>query len=75
MGDAIDRTCAGLCAECVHARLLTSDKGSVFIQCELAKADERFAKYPRLPVLSCSGYVRAEQKHADGSRDDDRGTT
>ena len=29
--------------------------------CELAKVDERFSKYPRLPVLECVGYERRER--------------
>jgi hypothetical protein len=47
---------AGLCADCAHARLITSDKASRFLQCQLSFTDPRFAKYPRLPVLKCSGY-------------------
>jgi len=46
----------GLCRDCQHARRIESDRGSVFIQCQLSFEDSRFAKYPRLPVLSCSGY-------------------
>jgi hypothetical protein len=47
---------AGLCATCLHSRLITSDKGSTFIFCELSRTDPRFRKYPPLPVLSCSGF-------------------
>jgi GrpB-like predicted nucleotidyltransferase (UPF0157 family) len=50
------RESAGLCADCFHARKIESDRGSVFILCELSLTDSRFAKYPRLPVLSCDGY-------------------
>jgi hypothetical protein len=46
----------GLCAECVHARLIASDRGSTFLQCQLSFTDPGFAKYPRLPVFTCSGY-------------------
>jgi GrpB-like predicted nucleotidyltransferase (UPF0157 family) len=46
----------GLCADCLHARRLESARGSVFILCNLSLSDSRFPKYPRLPVLSCSGY-------------------
>jgi hypothetical protein len=52
----------GLCGECVHARRIESDRGSPFYQCQLSFTDPRFAKYPRLPVLVCSGYVRGEQE-------------
>jgi hypothetical protein len=49
----------GLCADCVHARTITSEKGSIFLQCRLSFSDSRFAKYPRLPVLRCSGYEKS----------------
>jgi hypothetical protein len=51
----------GLCSDCVHAHRISSDKGSTFLQCRLSFTDSRFVKYPRLPVLSCSGY----KKHSD----------
>jgi hypothetical protein len=51
---------AGLCSQCQHARLIESNKGSVFILCELSKTDTGFAKYPRLPVLACPGYEPPE---------------
>lgn len=46
----------GLCSRCRHARLVTSGRGSQFILCELSRSDERFARYPRLPVLACAGF-------------------
>jgi hypothetical protein len=51
------RTERGLCATCQHARRIESDRGSIFIMCELSFEDSCFAKYPRLPVLVCSGYL------------------
>jgi hypothetical protein len=48
----------GLCATCVHAREIQSDRGSVFYFCELSATDPAFPKYPRLPVLRCSGYTK-----------------
>jgi hypothetical protein len=66
MGDAQDRVkeprigVEGLCASCTHARRIASDRGSVFILCELSFTDPRFPKYPRLPVLSCSGHTKSE---------------
>jgi hypothetical protein len=42
----------------MHARRVTSDKGSTFLQCRLSFIDSRFEKYPRLPILSCSGYKK-----------------
>jgi hypothetical protein len=48
----------GLCADCVHARQIESDRGSTFLLCQLSFTDPRFEKYPRLPVLACSGYEK-----------------
>jgi hypothetical protein len=38
-------------------RLVISGKGSRFLLCELSRADDRFVKYPRQPVLGCAGYL------------------
>jgi hypothetical protein len=46
----------GLCESCRHARRIESDRGSIFFMCELSFEHSQFAKYPRLPVLVCSGY-------------------
>lgn len=51
---------AGLCATCVHARVISSDRGARFVLCELSKTDDRFRRYPSLPVLACRGHVRLE---------------
>jgi hypothetical protein len=48
----------GLCGDCTHARKVESERGSVFLLCELALVDARFPKYPRLPVLACDGYKK-----------------
>ena len=50
----------GLCAGCAHARVVTSARGAAFVLCSLSRTDERFAKYPRLPVLACAGYRASE---------------
>jgi hypothetical protein len=47
----------GLCATCLHARTIESAKGSQFLLCQLSQSDPAFPKYPRLPVLACSGYA------------------
>lgn len=59
-----ERSRVGLCADCVHARRMESDRGSVFWRCELSATDPRFPKYPRLPVLECDGYKRVGQEGA-----------
>jgi hypothetical protein len=51
---------AGLCASCLHVKVIASSRGSVFYQCGLSFVDPRFPKYPALPVRACIGYVRAD---------------
>lgn len=47
----------GLCHSCDYARKIISAKGSRFLYCLRAEqTDERYARYPRLPVLECPGY-------------------
>lgn len=66
MGNTTDtgvtRERAGLCADCQHARRVESDRGSIFLSCERSRSDQRFAKYPRLPVLSCPGYEKSTER-------------
>jgi hypothetical protein len=57
----------GLCSDCMFSRRITSDRGSVFIQCELSFTDPGFAKYPRLPVRSCSGYQSENTEKGKGT--------
>jgi hypothetical protein len=52
-------TGAGLCASCVHARRVSSDRGSIFIRCDYATIDRAYPKYPRLPMLACAAYRAA----------------
>jgi len=57
----------GLCAGCAHGRLVTSARGSSFTMCGLSQTDERFAKYPRLPVLACVGFqAHGQSREAQG---------
>jgi len=55
-GVTVTQPPAGLCADCIHAKLIRSSHGSEFVQCELSFSDPRFPKYPRLPVLKCRGH-------------------
>jgi hypothetical protein len=50
----------GLCALCVHVRVVVSGKGSRFYLCKRSEVDPRFAKYPRLPVLECIGFEKGD---------------
>jgi hypothetical protein len=48
-------------------RRIESDRGSAFYLCGRSVSDQRFPKYPRLPVLQCEGYdpKKAREKPAD----------
>jgi len=50
---------AGLCATCRHLQEVPG-KNRTFLLCRLSFTNERFPKYPPLPVLSCDGYERGE---------------
>lgn len=52
---------AGLCGSCRHQKLIHNTRGSTFSMCLLSKQDERFAKYPRIPVMRCAGWQRADR--------------
>ena len=54
-------TNAGLCATCIHARITGNDRGSQFVFCELSRTRPEFPRYPRLPVIACTGYERQVQ--------------
>jgi hypothetical protein len=55
----------GLCVQCLHMRQIQSDRGSIFYMCQLSASDATFPKYPRLPVLHCSGYKASHLKSPD----------
>ncbi len=46
----------GLCATCRWQRVVRNTRGSSFSLCERSKVDDRFPKYPRIPVVACPGY-------------------
>ena len=47
----------GLCDSCAHQKLISNTRGSTFSMCLRHRSEpERFPKYPRLPVIACSGY-------------------
>jgi hypothetical protein len=54
-----ERSRVGLCLDCAHARRIESERGSIFYLCELAVVNPAFRKYPALPVVICSGYVKS----------------
>jgi len=52
----------GLCFSCQHARIVRTDRGSAFYQCQLSATDLRYPKYPRLPVFTCPGFEAKNEK-------------
>ncbi len=54
----------GLCADCAHARVQESARGSTFWRCGRADDDARFPKYPPLPVRECAGFGSGEPEAA-----------
>jgi hypothetical protein len=54
----ISDTRIGLCADCSCVRKIESARGSMFYLCQRSATDSSFPKYPRLPVIQCSGYER-----------------
>ena len=50
---------AGLCARCAHVQVIESSRGSAFYLCRLSTIDPRFPKYPRIPVIACTGFKAA----------------
>ncbi|MEY2441964.1 MAG: hypothetical protein QOJ46_1390 [bacterium] len=53
---------AGLCDRCRHQKVIRNTRGSSFSLCRRARDDDRYPKYPRLPVLRCPGYEEREAK-------------
>ena len=47
---------AGLCESCRHQKVIRNTRGSSFSMCLRARDDDRYPKYPRLPVRRCSGF-------------------
>ncbi len=55
---------AGLCSSCIHARQVTSARGSAFVLCDRSRDDAGYPKYPRLPVAACAGHEECTGGHA-----------
>jgi len=56
----------GLCAECRHALVKETNRGTAYLRCERASWDDRLTRYPTLPVTDCVGF---ETSPADGGAD------
>ena len=55
----------GLCDSCRHQRVVRNTRGSSFSLCLRSREDERYPRYPRLPVRRCAGYeAQPEQQRS-----------
>lgn len=55
----------GLCFTCRHARRVETPRSSFWL-CRLSATDPAFPRYPRLPVLACSGWRPPAAKNDAG---------
>jgi hypothetical protein len=55
----------GLCSVCAHVRVVKNRQGSRYYLCELSRFDNRFMKYPSLPMAECPGF-----EHETGTVED-----
>jgi hypothetical protein len=62
----VTRPAAGLCDRCRHQRVIRNTRGSEFSLCELSKTDPDFPRYPRLPVLECTGFRERPDPQQEG---------
>lgn len=56
----------GLCGRCQWMKLLRNRRGSTFLRCSRSDEDDRFARYPALPVTSCLGFQAIPQERNEG---------
>lgn len=47
----------GLCVDCLYGKAVAGKHEATYYLCERSFFDSDFPKYPRLPVLRCSGYA------------------
>jgi hypothetical protein len=55
---------AGLCDRCRHQKVIRNTRGSSFSLCQRAREDDRYPKYPRLPVVRCPGFEPRQPRAA-----------
>ena len=60
----IENPAVGLCATCQHCRIVQSPRATFYL-CERSFVDNRFRKYPPLPVIRCMGYEVKPDQEAD----------
>lgn len=52
----------GLCLSCRYGRTVKNRRGSRFYMCERSRTEERYPRYPPLPVLRCVGHKRQDSR-------------
>ena len=62
----------GLCETCVFHSLSSGKRGSEFHLCTLSRSDQSFPKYPRLPVLTCTGFRKAGTEGTNTEKQQDK---
>lgn len=60
---------AGLCDGCRWGRPIRARRGSQFWLCARHTIDDRFRKYPVLPVLDCSGYEPSRDRDGEEAQE------
>jgi hypothetical protein len=53
-----NRGAIGLCGRCVHIRAQDTKRGAVFYRCARADEDDRFMRYPPIPIVRCLGFEK-----------------
>ena len=51
----------GICADCRHALVKETHRGTAYLRCGRAAWDDRLVRYPRLPVTDCEGFEAKDQ--------------
>lgn len=57
----VEEARAGLCATCAHHRCITGAR-STFYLCQRSFTDDRYPRYPPLPVHRCPGYEKGKEQ-------------
>jgi hypothetical protein len=52
---------AGMCGGCRYASVKTTRRSTTYLRCTRAAWDDRLPRYPRLPVLNCTGFMPADE--------------
>jgi hypothetical protein len=60
----MDAPAVGLCETCRHQQVVRNTRGSSFSLCRRSREDERYPRYPRLPVVRCPGHEPREEESA-----------